>query len=67
MELKVVVQESNEGGYRTEIPAIPGCATQADSFEDLLTTLYEAVEGCRSVDVRDIPTSPRDRLVEIAV
>ena len=45
MKLKVVVHEAEEGGYWAEVPAIPGCATQADSFEDLLTTLYEAVEG----------------------
>ena len=67
MKLKVVVHEAEEGGYWAEVPAIPGCATQADSFEELLTNLYEAVEGCLSVDVRDVPTSPRDRVVEIAV
>lgn len=67
MKPKVVVHEAVEGGYWAEVPAIPGCATQADSFEDLLTTLYEAVEGCLSVDVRNIPTSPRDRVFEIAV
>ena len=67
MKPKVVVHEAEEGGYWAEVPAIAGCATQADSFEDLLTTLYEAVEGCLSVDVRDIPTSPRDPVFEIAV
>lgn len=67
MKLKVVVHEGEEGGYWAGVPAIPGCATQADSFEYLLTNLYEAVEGCLSVDVRDIPTSPRDRVFEIAV
>ena len=67
MKLKVVVHEAEEGGYWAEVPAIPGCATQADSFEELLGNLYEAVEGCLSVDVRDVPTSPGDRVVEIAV
>jgi len=67
MKLKVVVHEAEEGGYWAEVPAIPGCATQADSFEELLANLYEAVEGCLSVDVRDVPTSPGDRVVEIAV
>jgi hypothetical protein len=31
--------------------AIPGCATQGDTFEELLQNLYEAVEGCLLVDV----------------
>ena len=49
------------------MPAIPGCATQGDTFEELLSNLYEAVEGCLSVDVRDVTTSGTDRIVEIAV
>jgi len=32
-----------------EVPAIPGCATQGEDFEELLPNLYEAVEGCLSV------------------
>ena len=67
MKLKVVVHEAEEGGYWAEVPAIPGCATQGDTFEELLSNLYEAVEGCLAVDVRDIPTSGTDRIVEIAV
>jgi predicted RNase H-like HicB family nuclease len=27
------------------MPAIPGCATQGETFEELLKNLYEAVEG----------------------
>lgn len=39
MKLKVVVHEAEEGGYWAEVPSIPGCATQGDSFEDLLSNL----------------------------
>ena len=45
MKLKVIVHEAEEGGYWAEVPAIPGCATQGDTFEELLSNLYEAVEG----------------------
>ena len=67
MKLKVVVHEAEEGGYWAEVPAIPGCATQGDTFEELLANLYEAVEGCMSVDVTQIPSSANDRILEIAV
>jgi len=67
MKLKVVVHEAEEGGYWAEVPAIPGCATQGDTFEELLANLYEAVEGCMSVDVTQIPSSANDRIFEIAV
>ncbi|MDD4891983.1 MAG: type II toxin-antitoxin system HicB family antitoxin [Phycisphaerae bacterium] len=52
MKLKVVVHEADEGGYWAEVPAIPGCATQGDTFEELLQNIYEAVDACLSVDVR---------------
>ena len=67
MKLKVVVHEAEEGGFWAEIPSIPGCATQGDSFEELLNNIYEAVEGCLSVDVEDIAVSEKDRVMEIAV
>ncbi len=67
MKIKVVVHDAEEGGYWAEVPAIPGCATQGETFEELLSNLYEAVEGCLSVDV-DVPEStPKDRVLEIAV
>jgi predicted RNase H-like HicB family nuclease len=50
MKLKVVIHEAQEGGYWAEVPAIPGCATQGDTFDELLHNIYEAVEGCLSVD-----------------
>ncbi len=67
MKLKVVVHEAEEGGYWAEVPSIPGCATQGDSFEELLSNICEAVEGCLSVDIQDVPVSETDRVIEIAV
>jgi predicted RNase H-like HicB family nuclease len=67
MKLKVIVHEAEKGGYWAEVPVIPGCATQGETFEELLENLYEAVEGCLSVDVRDIPVSATDKVLEIAV
>lgn len=67
MKIKVIVHEAEEGGYWAEVPAIPGCATQGDSFEELLQNLYEAIEGCLSVDVQEGESTDKDRVVEIAV
>ncbi len=67
MKLKVVIHEAEEGGYWADVPSIPWCATQGDSFEELLSNLYEAVEGCLSVEVRDIHVSETDKIIEIAV
>jgi predicted RNase H-like HicB family nuclease len=51
MKLKIIVHEAEEGGFWAEVPSIPGCATQGDTFEELLHNLYEAIEGCLSVDL----------------
>ncbi len=67
MKIKVVVHEADEGGYWAEVPAIPGCATQGETFEELLQNLYEAVEGCLSVDVEPVTTGGKDRVLDIAI
>jgi predicted RNase H-like HicB family nuclease len=67
MKLKVSLHEAEEGGYWAEVPSIPGCATQGDSMEELLQNLYEAVEGCLSVDMESIPLKKTDKILEIAV
>jgi predicted RNase H-like HicB family nuclease len=67
MKIKVIVHEAEEGGYWAEVPAIPGCATQGETFEELLNNLYEAVEGCLSVEVSPAQVAGSDRVLEIAV
>jgi predicted RNase H-like HicB family nuclease len=67
MKLRVIVHEAEEGGYWAEVPAIPGCATQGETFEELLANIYEAVEGCLSVDVDEPEPDSRARVLEIAV
>lgn len=67
MKLKVVVHKAEEGGYWAEVPAIPGCATQGENFEELLKNIYEAVEGCLAVDVEQFQLEPDDQILDIAV
>jgi predicted RNase H-like HicB family nuclease len=67
MKIKVVIHEAEEGGYWAEVPAIPGCATQGETFEELLTNLYEAIEGCLSVDLAEPKSDGKERILEIAV
>ena len=67
MKLKVIVHPAEEGGYWAEVPAIPGCSTQGETWEELLENLREAVEGCLSVDIEPSQIDARDRVLEIAV
>ena len=67
MKLKVVIHTAEEGGYWAEVPSMAGCATQGDTFEELLENIYEAVEGYLSVDVSTLEIGKNDRVMEIAV
>jgi predicted RNase H-like HicB family nuclease len=67
MKLKIIVHESDGGGYWAEVPSIPGCATQGENVEELLENLTEAVEGCLSVDIPPDRVTGTDRILEIAV
>ena len=57
MQLTVVVHEAEEGGYWAEVPAIPGCSTQGDTFEELLQNLHEAFKGCLAVEMEELSES----------
>ena len=67
MKIKVIIHEAEEGGYWAEVPSIPGCATEGDTFEELLQNLYEAIEGCLSVDIKKPKVTAGDRVLEIAI
>jgi len=65
LKIKVVVQEAEEGGFWAEVPAIPGCATQGDTLEELMKNVHEAVEGCLSVEVEEPKRTDKDKVLEV--
>ena len=67
MKLKIIIHEAEEGGYWAEVPAIPGCMTQGETMKDLIENLYDAIEGCLSVDMKEIRIESRDTVLELAV
>jgi len=51
MKLQAVIHNAEEGGFRAEVPALPGCVTQAETREGLEANLNEAVDGWLNVSV----------------
>lgn len=39
-------EPADEGGYSVSVPALPGCISEGDSFEEALTNIRDALEGC---------------------
>lgn len=67
MKIKAVVHEAEEGGFWAEVPAIPGCATQGETMDELLRNLHEAIEGCLSVEIAPPQPGGKERILEIAL
>jgi predicted RNase H-like HicB family nuclease len=67
MKLKVVVHPAEEGGFWAEVPAIPGCATQGETLDELFENLQEAIEGCLAVDIQPALEIEDSRVLEITV
>ena len=58
VDVEVVIHdgESSEGGYWAEVPGIPGCYSQADTMDEMLANIKEAIEGM----LGPIPQAVRD-------
>ncbi len=66
MTLKVVIHVAEEGGYWGEVPALPGCATQGETIDELIANVHEAVAGWLDVDEKTIELTATDQVMEMA-
>ncbi len=67
MNLKVIIHpvpEEEGGGYWAEVPALPGCATEGKTWDELQGNVREAIEGW--LDAPAIP-GDADQVIELAV
>jgi len=67
MKLKAIVHSAEEGGYWAEVPALPGCITEGDTWEELIVNLKDAIEGWLEVANESRITEEQGEIVEIAV
>lgn len=49
MKLKILIYESEEGGYWAKVPAVPGCVSQGETLEEVRANILDALEGCLAV------------------
>lgn len=58
MEYTVIIHTAEEGGYWTEVPALPGCFSQGESVDEALMKIREAIElhlECLKEDGQGVP------------
>lgn len=67
MTIRAIVHEE-DGGYWAEVPSMPGCYTQADTMEELVANLQEAIELWLEPDTEmNVPPAPEPGTREIAL
>ena len=62
MQLKVVFEPSDEGGYTAYVPALPGCISEGDSLDEAKQNIREAIDLYLEPD-EDTPL-PKGAVVE---
>jgi len=44
MQIKVVLEPAEEGGYIVYMPSLPGCISEGETEEEALANIKEAIE-----------------------
>lgn len=44
MEIKIVLEEQEEGGFTVCVPSLPGCVSQGETVKEALNNIREAIE-----------------------
>ena len=57
-DFQVIIERDSEGYFVASVPALPGCHTQAESLDELMTRVREAIELC--LEVQGEPPEPLD-------
>lgn len=44
IECTILIHQAEEGGFWVEVPALPGCYSQGETFEETIENIKEAIE-----------------------
>jgi predicted RNase H-like HicB family nuclease len=62
MQLKVVFEPADEGGYTVFVPALPGCISEGDTLEEARHNIREAID--LYLEPLEEPVPPQGGFVE---
>lgn len=51
MEIKIVLEPQEEGGYTVFVPSLPGCISQGETVEECIKNIKEAIELFLELDL----------------
>lgn len=53
LQFKVLIEQDENGVFVASVPAIPGCHTQGDTYEEAVKGIEEAIQLCLEVAKED--------------
>ena len=54
MEIKILLEEQEEGGYTAYVPSLQGCVSQGETVKEALKNIKEAIELYLEADENEI-------------
>ena len=67
MNLKVILEPSDEGGFTVYVPSLPGCVSEGNSREEALKNIRAAIELYLEPVEDDASFTPNAEQLEIVV
>jgi len=67
MNLRVVLEPSDDGGYTATVPALPGCISEGDTRGDALANIQEAIQLYLEPVEDDVAFADDAEVIEIAL
>lgn len=53
LNFKAIVKQDEDGVFVASVPAVPGCHSQGNTYEEALKNVQEALELCLEVSQKD--------------
>jgi len=66
LELAIMLEPCEEGGFHAWVPALPGCHSEGDTEDEAVRNIREAIGLYLETDEAELPGPPARR-VEVAV
>ena len=64
---QVLLIPDETGGYTVEVPSLPGCVSQGDTYEEAIANIKEAIQGFIELLEEDGLSVPSEDVPRIVV
>ena len=54
MELTIVLEPQEEGGFTAYVPSLPGCISEGETKEEAIKNIKEAIELYLEADINEL-------------